>query len=346
MSTYTAVARESTNTIKFNTIKEKQNDYYYLILRDKTVINPDQSVGINTDPILPSQRKTKATNNNSFTNSIYPQNTAVFRNIDVPYLGIKNNIPLPDPSLFYTQNVGESLSAHELKKISDTSVTTFTQNFYNKKQNKEFFIGREDANTIYNYYAPDTSLAMQQILQDFIDNQINTQNAQDISAQNLNVEYFYYRSMAGTCPGCVVEGGDFSLRFGVSFPSGDGPLNNEQGFPLVASSCAELEQEIANTLASYSDTSMELGYPIDWTITYKDGTVVSGSGCENVPEDFADASSQSFAGLSGPGCEALATQYSGINIYFDSFDTEVVVSSSGTVPIVGTPCSDLFGRLI
>jgi len=97
--------------------------------------------------------------------------------------------------------------------------------------------------------------------------------------------YFLIAPSLPLCGSCQLVGGDFSLRFGVSFPSGDGPSNNPNGFPLVASSCEELEQYIADTIASYSETSMELGYPIDWTFQYADGESISGSGCENLPAD-------------------------------------------------------------
>jgi hypothetical protein len=113
--------------------------------------------------------------------------------------------------------------------------------------------------------------------------------------------YFLIAPDIPSCGSCQLTGGDFSLRFGVSFPSGDGPVNNEQGFPLVASSCAELDQYIADTLASYSDTSMELGYPIDWTFQYADGESIGGSGCENLPEDVTEMYS-AVESLDASGC--------------------------------------------
>lgn len=271
-------------------------------------VNNKNSLTINT-----IKRPPLTKDNHHKPNYHYPTNTSIKNNFYTPYLGnIKFNFTYGAEN-YYTDN-----------KTPRNRLATYLSAEYH-----------------YLLY----------VLQDSIIDNLNSQllaTNQGFYAQSGSpgVEYFYYRSMAGTCPGCVVEGGDFSLRFGVSFPSGDGPLNNKDGFPLIASSCAELEQEIAKMLASYSDTSMELGYPVDWTIRYKDGTVVSGSGCGNVPADFADASSQSFAGLSGPGCEALAAQYSNINIYFDMFDTELVISSIIPDSPVGEPCSDLYGRSV
>jgi hypothetical protein len=271
-------------------------------------VNNKNSVTINTIKTSPLTK-----DNHHKPNYHYPTNTSIKNNFYTPYLGnIKFNFTYGAEN-YYTDN-----------KTPINRLATYLSAEYN-----------------YLLY----------VLQDSITENLNSQllaTNQGFYAQSGSpgVEYFYYRSMAGTCPGCVVEGGDFSLRGGVSFPSGDGPVNNEQGFPLVASSCAELEQEIANMLASYGDTSMELGYPIDWNITYKDGTAVSGSGCADVPADFADASSQSFAGLSGPECSILAAKYSGLNINFNMYDTELVISSIIPDSPVGEPCSDLYGRSV
>lgn len=113
--------------------------------------------------------------------------------------------------------------------------------------------------------------------------------------------YFLIAPSLPLCGSCQLAGGDFSLRGGVSFPSGDGPTDNKYGFPLVASSCEELNQNIADTIASYDGTSIELGYPVDWNFQYADGELISGSGCENLPEDVITMYS-TVAGLNQSDC--------------------------------------------
>jgi hypothetical protein len=288
---------------KKNTISKQNTEHLFVAISG---VNNKNSVTINTIKTPPLTK-----DNHHKPNYHYPTNTSIKNNFYTPYLGnIKFNFTYGAEN-YYTDN-----------KTPRNRLATYLSAEYN---------------------------SLLYVLQDSIIDNLNLQllaTNQGFYAQSgsPDVEYFYYRSMNGTCPSCVVEGGDFSLRGGVSFPDNDGPLGNEQGFPLAgASTCEELNQWIADTLASYSGT-IELGYPIDWTITYKDGTVVSGSGCADVPADFADASSQSFAGLSGPECSILAAKYSGLNINFNMYDTELVISSIIPDSPVGEPCSDLYGR--
>lgn len=104
-----------------------------------------------------------------------------------------------------------------------------------------------------------------------------------------------------SCGSCQLVGGDFSLRTGVTFPDYDGPVEASGGFPLQATSCQALDAEISSLLDVYAGTSISIGYPIDWTFQYADGEVISGSGCENLPEDVLTMYS-TVAGLTQSGC--------------------------------------------
>lgn len=131
-------------------------------------------------------------------------------------------------------------------------------------------------------------------------------------------------STEGACPACVVAGATFELSGGVSFPSGDGPVGGEQGFPLTAySSCESLEAEIADLLELYAGTSIRPDYPILWSATYKDGTTISGSGCESVPAEFTNATAQN-TGLSEEECSDLSELYPNVNISFNTFGATAI----------------------
>jgi hypothetical protein len=103
-----------------------------------------------------------------------------------------------------------------------------------------------------------------------------------------------------SCGSCQLVGGDFSLRGGITYPSGDGPEGNTQGYPLIATSCEELNEYISME-PLIEGAEIIIGYPIDWTFQYADGESVSGSGCENLPEDIATMYSE-VKGLSQSDC--------------------------------------------
>jgi len=162
----------------------------------------------------------------------------------------------------------------------------------------------------------------------------------DTSSQQLT--YYYYNSMNGTCPACLLTGGDFELSGGITYPNSDGPAQNEQGYPLGGFSTCEALQEAIAAEPYVSGAEIIVGYPILWSITYKDGTTIEGVGCENVPADFADAVAQNSAGLSEEECSDLSEQYPNVNISFNMFDTTLISSTTQPSGALGTPCSDLF----
>lgn len=100
------------------------------------------------------------------------------------------------------------------------------------------------------------------------------------------ISYTLIAPNLSSCGSCHLVGGFFQLRGGISYPSGDGPTDFQDGYPLQASSCAELEEYIAAEPV-VPGAEIIIGYPIDWTFQYADGEVISGSGCENLPEDVA-----------------------------------------------------------
>ena len=112
--------------------------------------------------------------------------------------------------------------------------------------------------------------------------------------------YFLIAPSLPLCGSCQLVGGDFSLRGGITYPSGDGPPGGEQGYPLVASNCEELNEYISME-PLIEGAEVIIGYPIDWTFQYADGELISGSGCENLPEDVITMYS-TVAGLNQSDC--------------------------------------------
>jgi hypothetical protein len=240
----------------------------------------------------------------------YLGNTSIFNGVYRPYLPVyiaadpdfeADNwyIETISSDVFYTTSVDQLLSRDynnkDFIKIANSHTISFSMGATEKRTSKKI----------------NTDIKPSMIFGDsvFTEEEINSiENAiaglaQSSFSSQSQTEYEEYKVMSSHimryvaetpegCGYCVEllkqpQGLSVELQTGVSFPSGDGPVNNEEGFPLVASSCAELEQYIADTLASYSGTSIELGYPIVWSFTYEDGSTVTGEGCDNFPDDIA-----------------------------------------------------------
>ena len=267
------------------------------------------------------------TDNNFVSNKHYPFNTAVFFNYEIPYLPIQEQRKaefFADPEDYYT--------------------------FPKSTQNRIYFRSRYEK--IVRSRPVGDKDASENYIQDIIAYLFVSQESYDVQSQSFSVQdddqlqYYYYRSMNGTCPACVVAGASFELSGGVSFPSGDGPVEASGGFPLTTfPSCESLEAEIANLQELYAGTSIRPDYPILWSVTYKDGTTINGTGCANLPDDYKDAAAQS-AGLSEEECSDLSERYPNIDIGFNMFDTEIITSQTQPSAPIGEPCSDLFVRLI
>jgi hypothetical protein len=275
-------------------------------------------------------------NNWSTINTNYPFNTAVFFNYEVPYLGLSYTKKIQHlPEIYYTIpfDLENQTKFYQSKLI-------FKNNSSKKYRMHE---GTDAALDFWTDIALEQSASNDFLVQNL---QLQEKNDSNVIAQNEQIEYYYYRSMNGTCPICKIEGGDFSLQGGVSFPSGDGPIAGEQGFPLQNSSCRGLEAEIVELLDTYAGSSISLGYPIDWSYTYKDGTTVGGTieSCDDLPSDLLEVYDN--FGAAGPDeCAAQAEKYPNIDIQFELYDTELVTSSNKPTSPIGTPCSDLFGRI-
>jgi len=299
----------------------EQTKRLYSVVSTKKKIIPKQNTenlfsaisGIDTsNPILFTTPKTLplTKNNHHKSNHHYPINTAIKINFHIPYLNnIKLTVPY-DAENYYTDN-----------NTPKNRLTTYLS-----------------AETNYFLY----------ILQDSIMENIGIQSLSmdqpGFYAQSgsPSVEYFYYRSMNGTCPACVMAGGIFDLSGGITYPNSDGPAQNEQGYPLGGFSTCEALQAAIAAEPYVSGAEIIVGYPILWSITYKDGTTIEGVGCENVPADFADAVAQNSAGLSEEECSDLSEQYPNVNISFNMFDTTLISSTTQPSGALGTPCSDLF----
>jgi hypothetical protein len=327
MATY-SVRAESSNPIIFN-----QNRKHKVSTQPPTqhLITATENDEIGRNNIL-FKNSIKSVNqlkpdNNFVSDQHYPFNTAVLFNYEVPYLSIEDQRKaefLTDPEDYYT-----------FPKSTQSSI--YFRSRYEKVVRSRP-VGDKDASENY--------------IQDIIAYLFVSQESYDVQSQSFSapdddqLQYYYYRSMNGTCPACVVAGASFELSGGVSFPSGDGPVEASGGFPLTTfPSCESLEAEIANLQELYAGTSIRPDYPILWSVTYKDGTTINGTGCANLPDDYKDAAAQS-AGLSEEECSDLSERYPNIDIGFNMFDTEIITSQTQPSAPIGEPCSDLFVRLI
>lgn len=272
------------------------------------------------------------TNNWFIIDTNYPFIAAVDFNYDVPYLGVSARKEIfHQPDIYYTVPFNNSNNVVYFKSI-------------HSKQSIERLSIRPDASQDFleditlNNYIDNNPFSEIQSLQ--------IQNQQFTAQSGNTYQYYYYRSMNGTCPICKIEGGDFSLRGGVSFPDNDGPIDASGGFPLQSFSCRDLEAQIDNLNTAYGGTSsIIIGYPIDWSYTYKDGTTVGGSigDCDGLPSDLLEVY-DNFGAAGSDECAAQAEKYPNIDIQFELYDTELVTSSNQPTSPIGTPCSDLFGR--
>jgi hypothetical protein len=339
MATYN-ISSESSNATVFN----KNKSVRVQTRISNTDINraTDNDNQNTNDNIINSQNTPKTNQltrtNAAGTNYSYPFNTAVSFNFNIPYLEKNYTRYLRHlPEIYYT-----------FPPASGDSQVKFYQsssNFQKNKVQRYKFTGDEGVEMDFVH-----DLALEQYTNELAIAQglsIQASQAKDIdfTAQNDPIQYYYYNSMNGTCPKCVLTGGDFGLQLGVSFPDNDGPVDASGGFPLTGySTCESLEAEIADLEDQYAGTSISFGYPIEWSVTYKDGTTISGDDCASVPADYKDAAAQSFGGLSSEECSDLSEQYPNINIIFDVFDTTLISSTTKPSAPAGTPCSDLFGR--
>jgi hypothetical protein len=341
MATYN-ISSESSNATVFN--KNKSVRVQTSISNadiNRAIIDNSQNINNNITTLQNTPKTNQLTRTNAAgTNYSYPFNTAVSFNFAIPYLNKSFKRYLPHlPELYYT-----------FPPASGDTQSKFYQsrtNFQKNKTQRYKFTGKEGVEVdfihslVLDQYANELASAQSLSMQAAREKDI------DFTAQNETIEYYYYNSMNGTCPACAVAGGYFSLQGGVTFLGNDGPVQNSGGFPLAGfPTCESLEAEIADLQEEFAGTSISIGYPIEWTITYKDLTTVGGIGCENVPADFTDAAAQSWAGLSSEECSDLSEQYPNIDISFNMFDTTFISSTTKPSAPSGTPCSDLFGRYL
>lgn len=332
MSTY-SIKNITVDSFTFN----KNKRHKAIVSRPVTehIITATENNEIGRNNIL-FKNSVKSTNqlkpdNNFVSNQHYPFNTAVLFNYEIPYLSIEEQRKaefFADPEDYYT-----------FPKSTQNSI--YFRSRYEKIVRSRP-VGDKDASENY----IQDIIAYLTVPQLISQESLEVQSPQFSAQAGDQLQYYYYRSMNGTCPRCVLEGGDFGLRLGITYPNDDGPLGNEQGYPLVgASSCEELNEWISME-PQVGGAEIIVGYPIDWTITYKDGTVISGIGCENVPDDFQDASSQILVGLSEEECAGLSALYPNIDISFNMYDVELITSETAPSSPVGEPCSDLFVKFV
>jgi len=333
----------TTNKIAYNEYNTKHN--VNVVLAPGTIYARPSVTTIGEKIIYKNDIKSvpQLTKNNWFiADHYYPFITAVHFNYHIPYLepNAIRRIYNP-PEVFYT-----------IPFSSGVDNITYFQSIHTKIDRSRMQLNPDaseafiDDMVLDQYFADIAVSSEMQSLQ--------MQN-QQFAAQNdeLEMQFYYYSSLQGNCPACLIQGGDFLLQGGVSFPDNDGPVDASGGFPLQASSCGGLEGEIDNLNKAYSGTTMIIGYPIEWSYVYKDGTTIGGiiESCDELPDDLVEAYSN-FGAASQEECEEQAAKYDttetypGIDIYWDNFDTQLITSSSQPSFPMGTPCSDLFGRYI
>lgn len=233
-------------------------------------------------------------------------NTSIRNGIYAPYLQKNTENKIIEGTTsdnFYTENVAtgnyELSDFQKSKNISKQNFFTFYNDLQNRNTQQKQYIKPKDLSN------PFQELSLQEynfLLEkpEFFQNEESFDVLWNPDPNESLILSRYAAPDADGCGYCVAlekraQGLTVELQLGVSFPSGDGPVGNEQGFPLVASSCEELNQYIADTLTSYSGTSIEIGYPVVWSFNYADGSTVGGVGCENLPDDVALAYSDTCA---------------------------------------------------